>query len=134
MFVIKLNIFLSNTGNENESEKKIVKILSLNFQFFQTFRGKFRQGWRVVASETSKIVMYAIFANFWWNALLVPICSCTTLKHVKIYPIKLAYQGTNFTLFHAHPHTLQFSLGNFQTLKDQSYPKFTQKLEDFDIA
>ena len=76
MFVIKLNIFLSNTGNEIESEKKIVKTKStkqnqqnqtknrFNFQFLQTFRGKFRQGWRVVASETSEIVIYIKFANF----------------------------------------------------------------------
>ena len=105
-----------------------------NFQFLQTFRGKFRQGWRVVASETSEIVIYTKFANFWCMALLVPICSCTTLKHVKIYPIKLAYQGTNFTLFHAHPHTLEFSFGHFQTPKEQGYLKFTQKFEDLDIA
>ena len=68
MFVIKLNIFLSNTGYENESEKKSSKQNQtknrFNFQFLQTFRGKFRQGWRVVVSETSEIVIYIKFANF----------------------------------------------------------------------
>ena len=129
-----LKHILSGTGNDNKNVKKFVKNFVLKISFFSNFRGKFRQGGQVVASETWKIVIYAKFWVFQCITHIVPICSCTTLKHVRIYLIKLTYQGTNFTLFHAHPHTLEFSFGPFQTPKDQIYPKFTQKFENFDIA
>ena len=48
----------SKQNQQNQTKNRF------NFQFLQTFRGKFRQGWRVVASETSKIAIYTKFANF----------------------------------------------------------------------
>ena len=60
-----------------------------------------------MANETSKIVICTKFWLISCMILFVLICSCTTLKHVKIYLIKSAYQGWYFALFHAHPHTLE---------------------------
>ena len=48
----------SKQNQQNQTKNRF------NFQFLQTFRGKFRQGWRVVVSETSEIVIYIKFANF----------------------------------------------------------------------
>ena len=48
----------SKQNQQNQTKNRF------NFQFLQTFKGKFRQGWRVVASETSEIVIYTKFANF----------------------------------------------------------------------
>ena len=43
---------LSGTGNDNKNVKKFVKNYVLKISFFSNFRGKFRQGGQVVASET----------------------------------------------------------------------------------
>ena len=43
---------LSGTGNDNKNVKKFVKNNVLKISFSSNFRGKFRQGGRVVASET----------------------------------------------------------------------------------
>ena len=50
------------------------------------------------------------------------------------FTLKIKLPGYKLCLFSLHPHTLELSFGHFQTLKDQGYQKFTQKIEDFDIA
>ena len=50
------------------------------------------------------------------------------------FTLKIKLPGYNLCLFSLHPHTLELSFGHFQTLKDQGYQKFTQKIDDFDIA
>ena len=50
------------------------------------------------------------------------------------FTLKIKLPGYKLCLFSLHPHTLELSLGHFQTLKDQGYQKFTQKIDDFDIA
>ena len=50
------------------------------------------------------------------------------------FTLKIKLPGYKLCLFSLHPHTLELSFGHFQTLKDQGYQKFTQKIDDFDIA
>ena len=50
------------------------------------------------------------------------------------FTLKIKLSGYKLCLFSLHPHTLELSFGHFQTLKDQGYQKFTQKIDDFDIA
>ena len=50
------------------------------------------------------------------------------------FTLKIKLSGYKICLFSLHPHTLELSFGHFQTLKDQGYQKFTQKIDDFDIA
>ena len=50
------------------------------------------------------------------------------------FTLKIKLSGYKLCLFSLHPHTLELSIGHFQTLKDQGYQKFTQKIDDFDIA
>ena len=50
------------------------------------------------------------------------------------FTLKIKLPGYKLCLFSLHPHTLELSLGHFQTLKDQGYQKFAQKIDDFDIA
>ena len=115
-------------------QSKEVWNFSFWFSKFQTFLGKFTWVGQVVASEISKIKIYAKFWVFLWKTLFVLVYSCTTLKHIKNYLIKSTYQGINFALFHVHYNTLELSIWHFQTPKDQGYLKLTQKFENFDIA
>ena len=50
------------------------------------------------------------------------------------FTLKIKLPGYKLCLFSLHPHTLELSFGHFQTLKDQGYQKFTQKIDNFDIA
>ena len=50
------------------------------------------------------------------------------------FTLKIKLPGYKICLFSLHSHTLELSFGHFQTLKDQGYQKFTQKIDDFDIA
>ena len=50
------------------------------------------------------------------------------------FTFKINLPGYKLCLFSLNSRTLELSFGHFQTLKDQGYQKFTQKIEDFDIA
>ena len=87
-------------------------IFMFKFPIFQIFRGKFRQGGQVVANETSKIIIYAKFGYISCMTLFVPICSCTTLKHARIYLWNQVTRVQTLPFFIASPYLRTF-LGAF---------------------
>ena len=93
-------------------KKKIVKKFQVYFLFFHTFRGNFRLRGQVVANKTSKIVIYAKFGYISCMTLFVPICSCTTLKHARIYLWNQATRVQTLPFFIASPYLRTF-LGAF---------------------
>ena len=89
-------------------KKKIVKKFQVYFLFFHTFRGNFRLRGRVVANETSKIVIYAKFWVYFMLRFHVPICSCTTLKNVRIYLENQVTRVQTLLIFIASPYLRTF--------------------------
>ena len=79
-----------------------------NFLIFHTFRGNFRLRGRVVTNETSKIVIYAIFWVYFMLRFHVPICSCTTLKNVRIYLENQVIRVQTLLIFIASPYLRTF--------------------------
>ena len=61
-----------------------------------------------MANETSKIVIYAKFWVYFMLRFHVPICSCTTLKNVRIYLENQVTRVQTLLIFIASPYLRTF--------------------------